>query len=201
MTSPRTTLNQPIPQSTVENAVPRVLVRAGTVVGMVLALAPIGIGAAGAATHAGTTSNAHETEHSNLSVFCTALKPSKLSTAVGGTVKLTQTLVRQGILTCIFHAPEGFMSVEYETGLSTSTYARLSTAKPAIVKLFGSGVKATVKADTAFGGHAYYWTAKISGAPYSGLNYYKGGGGWFIEMPGKLQLTKLENVERIADRA
>ena len=148
---------------------------------------------------AGSAADAHASAHTNLSVFCSALKPATLSAALGGTVKLTQSLVRGGILACIFKAPGGFVSIEYQAGIATSTYANLSSAKPAINKLFGSNVKATVKTDTAFGGHAYYWTAKIGGAPYSGLNLYKANQGWFIEMPGKLQLAKLESVEHIAD--
>jgi hypothetical protein len=63
---------------------------------------------------------------------------------VGGTVSSTQSTVRDGILTCIFKAPGGFISIEYQDFVSTSTYATLPSAKPAIIKLFGPGVKATV---------------------------------------------------------
>jgi len=201
MTYPLTTPHESTERSSRVASHRRPWLRVGAVATVALAATPLSIGVAGATARHGVTANVHSTSHSNLSVFCSALKPAKLGAALGGTVKLTQSLVRGGILTCIFKAPGGFVSVEYQAGVATSTYAKLSTAKAAIARLFGPSVKATVKADTAFGGHAYYWTAKIGGAPYSGLNYYKNDQGWFIEMPGKLQLAKLENVERIADKA
>jgi hypothetical protein len=50
----------------------------------------------------------------------------------------------------------------------------------------------------SLGPEAFVWTAEIGGSPYSGANDYRGATGWFSEMGGKPQTSKLAQLVKLA---
>ncbi len=126
--------------------------------------------------------------------FCSQLSLARVGSIVGGKVTLLETSVKGKITACIFSASVGTISIETETGLSTSSTSTLSDAEKAAQANFPPGLKITFAAVPSIGPTSYSWSAKIAGAPYVGLNTNRRSVGYYVEMQGSPKLSVLEKL-------
>lgn len=152
---------------------------------------------------------AHLTAHassSSASAYCAKMPSSKVSAIVGWSVTLGAPVVDATTIACLYEGSAGNVSIEKETGMAASGIATQQKAEAGHKKLFyASQPKPLPKGTTisftplaALGSNAFYWTGVIAGSPYSGADAFKGTTGYFSEMPGALQESKLEQLEKLA---
>lgn len=119
---------------------------------------------------------------------------------------LGEPVVAGGTIACLYEGSAGNVSIERETGMAASGIATRQKAEAGHKKLFyASQPKPLPKGTTisftplaALGASAFYWTGVIGGSAWSGADAFKGTTGYFSEMPGTLQKSKLEQLERLA---
>lgn len=126
--------------------------------------------------------------------FCSRLSSAKIGSLVGGSVTLVETTVKGKIIACIFSGSTGTISIETETGLSTSSTSTLSGAEKSAMASFPPGLKITFVAVPSIGPTSYSWSAKIAGTPYVGLNTNRSSVGYYAEMQGAPKLSVLEKL-------
>jgi hypothetical protein len=131
---------------------------------------------------------------------------SKVSSIVGSSVALTDAMVQGSTLVCLYEGSSGAITLEKETGMAASGIATRQKAEAGHKKLFYAsqpkplpkGTTISFSSLSGLGSSAFYWTGVIEGKPYSGADAFKGTTGYFSEMGGALQQSKLEQLERLA---
>jgi hypothetical protein len=165
----------------------------------VLVLSAVGLAPAASASQV----TAHA---SSSSAFCAKMPSGKVSSIVGWSVTLGQPVVEGTTVACLYQGTSGNVTIEKETGMAASSIATRQKAEASHKKLFyASQPKPLPKGTTisfsplaALGSNAFYWTGVIAGSPYSGADAFKGTTGYFSEMTGKPQDSKLEKLEQLA---
>lgn len=160
------------------------------------------VGAASVVVLAPSIADAAQSASAN----CAHVPASKVSSIVGWRVTLGDALVEGATIGCLYERSAGNVTIEKETGMSASGIATRQKAEAGHKKLFyASQPKPLPKGTTisfsplsALGPIAFYWTGMIDGSPWSGADAFKGTTGYFSEMPGTLQRSKLEQLERLA---
>lgn len=138
--------------------------------------------------------------------FCAKMPSSKVSSIVGWTVTLGAPVVAGRTIACLYEGSGGDVSIEKESNMAASGIATRQKAEAGHKKLFYAsqpqplpkGTTISFEPLAALGASAFYWTAVIEGSAWSGADAFKGTTGYFSEMPGKLQQSKLEALERLA---
>jgi hypothetical protein len=144
--------------------------------------------------------------NSAASEYRAKLPSSKVSSIVGWTVTFAEPVVEGTTIACLYEGSSGNVTIEKEAGMAASGIATRQRAEAGHKKLFyASQPKPLPKGTTisfaplaALGSSAFYWTGVIEGSPYSGADAFKGTTGYFSEMAGTLQESKLEQLERLA---
>jgi hypothetical protein len=162
---------------------------------------PVEVASAGAMVKSPSRSTsaplvAHST--SATSQFCSRLPIARIDSIVGASVSLADALAEGKVLACIYTGIPGNMSIETQTGIPLPSTSTLSAAEAGARKEFPSGQRVTFAAVPSIGPVAFSWTTHKGTVVYSGLNTYKGSMGYFVEMGGRLKLSPLEKLVKLA---
>lgn len=147
---------------------------------------------------ASTNAGAVSPRATAIPTFCRHLSISKIDAIVAAKVTLFESNVQKTVTACIFTGVPGNMSIETQLKMPRSQTHSLASAEAAAKALFPSSVKLTFAPVRAMGPVAFTWRAVNGAEIYGGLNVIKGSTGYFVEMGGALQLSKLEKLERVA---
>ncbi len=142
---------------------------------------------------------------STASAFCAKMPASKVSSIVGSTLTLGEAVVQGTTLVCLYDGSSATVTLEKETGMAASGIATRKEAEAGHKQLFyASQPKPLPKGTTisflpldALGSTAFYWKGVIEGIPYGGADAFKGTTGYFAEMRGPLEQSKVEKLERL----
>lgn len=155
-----------------------------------------------------SVSAAHLKAHSSnssASAFCAKMPASKVSSIVGSTVTLGEAVVQGAILVCLYDGSSTTVTLEKETGMAASGLSSLQKAEAGHKKLFYAsqpnplpkGTTISFSPLAALGSNAFYWTGVIEGTRYSGADAFKGTTGYFTEMRGPLEQSKVKQLEQL----
>ena len=130
---------------------------------------------------------------SPVSVFCSHIPASNVSSIVGAPVVLKEAEVVKSTLECIYEGAE-IVSIDKEPGIAASKLASLSAAEATARSGFPAGTKVVFSPLPARGSTAFSWTATIDGAPFGGIGVNKGTTGYGIELSGKPRISTDEQL-------
>lgn len=124
---------------------------------------------------------------------------ARVASIIGWTVTFNDAVDKGPTLACLYEGSVGNVTIEKESGIPASSFSTLAKAESGTRASFPKGTRISFFPLSALGPRAFFWTAVIGGHPFSGANDYKATKtGYFSEMAGTLQRTRLEQLEKLA---